>query len=102
MKFKSFDLKIKNAELDAFDLLIHCAHLLDIMYEQAMVAGDIEAMLKIVEKMFDANDRYLAVILGLENEEQENNEPIDKQPFGFKHQSEMDSLDTPNSEPGEL
>lgn len=99
-KLRHFSLKIKDQELGVFDVLEHHIDILDILANHAIETHNITDLQIIADRMLDASDRYMTVVLGLE-------EPINydgaepKQRFGFNH-NQVESVSEEDGQPREL
>ena len=80
MKFKRFK---KADDLDVFGLLYHSVGLLDVAASIAIEKGDSKTLLKIYDRMLDASDRVMSVVLNVDEEEDSKNNDRAKAGFGF-------------------
>lgn len=105
-KVKSFSNKIKNQDLDVFDILTHYVDILDSLRENASARNDEQAVANLLELYLDANDRYMTVILSADQEEENQYDRTEtrKEPYGFFHhnKSPVESDSAPDSESGRL
>lgn len=96
-KLRSFNSKIKNTELGVFDVLEHHIDILDILAQRAIAKDSKEDLLELADRYLDANDRYMTVIMGAEEEPVIESEPKQTK-TGFEFP--VETSDTPNGELG--
>lgn len=99
-KLRHFSSKIKNQDMGVFDVLEHHIDILDILANHAIETHNVADLQLIADRMLDASDRYMTVVLGLEEPiNYDGSEP--KQRFGFNH-NQVESVSKEDGEPGQL
>ena len=82
MRYRSFDSRVKDADLAIEHVLMQGMHILDHAAKIAIENEDTDDLVRIYESVLDANDRMMHLILNGQEEEEVNEQSTDRE-FGF-------------------